>query len=116
MWTRVPLVPGWLAVLGPAAIAVGGLIAGGVFFPLSIILGCVLAAVLAERAAFFAVAVQPPLITAAAVAGAVILGEPLLDGATQLAETFPYLGGTIVAVLVILALRTRVRKRLVEAV
>ena len=46
------------------------------------------------------------------VAGAVILGEPLLDGATQLAETFPYLGGTIVAVLVILALRSRATTRM----
>lgn len=109
------MVPGWLAVLGPGAIAVGGLIAGGVYFPLSIIVGCVLAAVLAERSAFFAVAVQPPLITAATVAGAVILGEPLLDGATQLAETFPYLGGTIVAVLVILALRSRATIRMEKA-
>lgn len=114
------MVPGWLAVLGPGAIAIGGLIAGGVFFPISVAVGCVLAAVLAERSAFFAVAVQPPLITAIAVAGAVIVGsEPLLSGAAQLAETFPYLGVTILAVLVILALRSRatarMEKRVLEA-
>nr|CTQ95811.1 hypothetical protein [Kibdelosporangium sp. MJ126-NF4] len=104
-------------MLGPAAIAIGGLFLGGVYFPLSIAVGCVLAAVLTERAAFFAVAVQPPLITAIAVAGGVFLGgQPLLMGAAQLAETFPYLGGTIVAVLAILLVRWMATARLAKRV
>ncbi|WP_143230766.1 DUF6542 domain-containing protein [Actinosynnema sp. ALI-1.44] len=119
--TRLPLIPGWLAVLGPGAVAIGGLMAGGLFFPWSIVVGCVLAAVFAERAAFFAVAVQPPLITAIAVAGGVFVGgQPLLSGAAQLAETFPYLGVTIVAVLVVLGVRwfatARLEKRALSAV
>ncbi|ALG07245.1 hypothetical protein AOZ06_10220 [Kibdelosporangium phytohabitans] len=108
-------------MLGPGAVAIGGLVAGGLLFPLSIVVGCVLAAVFAERAAFFAVAVQPPLITAIAVAGGVFIGgRPLLSGAAQLAEAFPYLGGTIVAVLAILGVRwfaaARVEKRASSAV
>lgn len=104
--SRLPLIPGWLAVLGPGAAVIGGMALGGAFFPLSIVVGCVLAAVFAERAAFFAVAVQPPLITAIAVAGGVFVGgQPLLTGAAQLAETFPYLGATMAAVLAVLGLR-----------
>jgi uncharacterized membrane protein YgaE (UPF0421/DUF939 family) len=103
--------PGWIAVLGPAAITVGGLALGGVYFPIAIAVSCVLAALVVERSAFFAVAVQPPLITAIVVTGAVFLGESLLDGAAQLAETFPYLIGTTVAVIVILLVRSRLQAR-----
>jgi uncharacterized membrane protein YdcZ (DUF606 family) len=89
------------------ALAVGGFALGGLYFPISVVLGCVLTALFVERSAFFAVAVQPPLITAIIVAGAVFLGRPLLDAATQLASTFPYLVGTMVSVAVILIVRTR---------
>jgi hypothetical protein len=100
--------PGWLAVLAAMALAVGGFAMGGLYFPISVVLGCVLTAFFAERSAFFAVAVQPPLITAIIVAGAVFLGRPLLEAATQLASTFPYLAGTMVAVTLILIIRTRI--------
>jgi hypothetical protein len=103
--------PGWIAVLGPAAITIGGMALGGIFFPIAITVSCVLAALLVERSAFFAVAVQPPLITAIVVTGSVFLGESLLDGAAQLAETFPYLIGTTVAVIAILLVRSRLQAR-----
>lgn len=106
---RLPVrLPGWLAVMAALTLAIGGFAVGGVYFPISVVLGCVLTALFAERSAFFAVAVQPPLITAIIVAGAVFLGRPLLDAATQLASTFPYLAGTMVAVVVILIVRARV--------
>jgi hypothetical protein len=104
-------VPGWIAVPGAAAITVGGLALGGIFFPIAITVSCVLAALLVERSAFFAVAVQPPLITAIVVTGSVFLGESLLDGAAQLAETFPYLVGTTFTVIVILLVRSRLQAR-----
>lgn len=103
--------PGWLAVLGPAAITIGGLALGDLYFPIAMAVSCVLAALLVERPAFFAVAVQPPLITAIVVTGSVFLGESLLDGAAQLAETFPYLIGTTVAVVTILLVRSRLQTR-----
>jgi hypothetical protein len=99
--------PGWVVVLLALALAAGGLVLGGVFFPVSVAVGCLVAALLAERSAFFAVAVQPPLITALVVAGAVFLGKPLLDAAAQLASTFPYLAGTMVAVIAVLVVRAR---------
>ncbi|MEV4312588.1 DUF6542 domain-containing protein [Actinocrispum sp. NPDC049592] len=99
--------PGWLAVLLTLALAVGGFLLGGLYFPISVVIGGVITALFAERSAFFAVAVQPPVITAVVVAGAVLLGRPLLDAATQLASTFPYLAGTMVAVIVILLVRVR---------
>jgi hypothetical protein len=108
--TRFSL-PGWIAVLGPAAITVGGLALSGLYFPIAMAVSCVLAALLVERSAFFAVAVQPPLITAIVVTGSVFLGKSLLDGAAQLAETFPYLIGTTVAVMVILLVRSRLQTR-----
>ncbi|TCO62417.1 DUF6542 domain-containing protein [Actinocrispum wychmicini] len=99
--------PGWIAVIAALGLAVGGLALGSLYFPLSIVVGSVVGALFAERSAFFAVAVQPPLITAIVVTGAVFLGRSLLDAATQLASTFPYLVGTMVAVIVILLVRAR---------
>ncbi|MBP2320052.1 hypothetical protein JOF56_000437 [Kibdelosporangium banguiense] len=105
-------IPGWLAVLGPAAIVIGGLALGGAVFPISIAVSCVAAALLVHRPAFFAVAVQPPLITAIVVTGSVFLGgASILDGAALLAQTFPYLVGTMAAVAVILFVRSRLEAR-----
>lgn len=105
---RIPRLPGWAAVIAALGLAAGGLALGGLYFPLSVVLGSLIGAFFVERSAFFAVAVQPPLITALVVAGAVFLGRPLLDAATELATTFPYLAGTTVAVVAILIVRTRV--------
>jgi hypothetical protein len=105
---RLPIrLPGWFAVIAALALAAVGLALGDIYFPISVAVGCVVAALLAERGAFFAVAVQPPLITAIVVAGAVFLGRPLLDAAAELAGTFPYLAATMVAVIVILIVRSR---------
>jgi hypothetical protein len=106
--TRFLRLPGWLAVLASLALAAAGLALGGGYFPMTVAASSVIAALLAERSAFFAVAVQPPLITAMVVAGSVFLGRPLLTAASELASTFPYLAGTMVAVIVILVVRARV--------
>jgi hypothetical protein len=108
MTTKSPIrLPGWFAVLAALALAAGGLALDGAYFPISVALGSVVTALLVERSAFFAVAVQPPLITAIVVAATVFLGRSLLDAAAQLASTFPYLAGTMVAVIVILIVRAR---------
>jgi hypothetical protein len=101
-------VPGWLVVAVAIFLAAGGLALGEPYFQISVVIGSVLAAVVVERSAFFAAAIQPPLITAIVAAGAVLLGLPWLDAAVQVAQTFPYLVGTMVAVLTILFVRGRV--------
>lgn len=103
-----PRIPGWLVVAVAILLAAGGLALGKPYFQISVVIGSVLAALVVERSAFFAAAVQPPLITAIVAAGAVFLGLPWLDAAMQVAQTFPYLVGTMVAVLTILFVRGRV--------
>jgi hypothetical protein len=105
---RAPRIPGWLVVVVAVLLAAGGLALGKPYFQISVVIGSVLAALVVERSAFFAAAVQPPLITAIVAVGAVFLGLPWLDAAMQVAQSFPYLIGTMVAVLTILFVRGRV--------
>jgi hypothetical protein len=85
-------------------VAAGGYLGGG-YFPAAIATGCVLAALLAERSAFFAVLAQPPLITAAVMTVTVLLGKPLLAAVLELSATFPYLLATMAAVVLVVAFR-----------
>jgi len=105
----VTAVPWWGAALGATAPAAVGMWLGGVWFPVGVAAGCVLAAMLVRRNGFFTALAQPPLVTAVVVAGAVLLGKPLLSAVAEVSATFPYLIATMVVVgLIVLGRRRRV--------
>lgn len=97
--------PWWAVVVGATALAAVGAVLGGGYFAGALVAGCVLAALVADRSAFFAVVAQPPLIAAAVGTAAVVLGKPLLDAVLELSTAFPYLVATMVAVGVIVGFR-----------
>jgi uncharacterized membrane protein YdcZ (DUF606 family) len=99
--------PWWAAGLGATAVVAAGAALGDGYFAAAIVTGCVLAALVADRKAFFTVLAQPPLITATVGAAAVLLGKPLLTTAVDLSTTFPYLAATMVAVATIVTIRHR---------
>jgi hypothetical protein len=102
-------VPWWAAALGATALAATGAALG--HFTAAIVTGCVLAALVADRTAFFTVLAQPPLIAAAVGATAVALGTPLLSAVVELSTAFPYLAATMVAVAAIVATRQLLARR-----
>jgi hypothetical protein len=97
--------------LGATAVAAVGVYLGGVWFPVAVAGGCVLAALLVRRNGFFTVMAQPPLVTAAVVAGAVLLGKPLLSAVAEVSATFPYLIATMVVVGLIVLSRVLTARR-----
>lgn len=99
--------PWWTTTLGATAIVAAGAALGDTWFPWAIVVGCVAAAVFAERTAFFTVLAQPPLITAAVGATAVLLGKPLLNAVFVLSNTFPYLVATMLVAAAVVAVRAR---------
>ncbi len=93
--------PWWATALITTVLVAAGKWLGA--FPAGIVAGGLLAAVVAERAAFFTVLAQPPLVVAAVGSGAVLLGEPLLTAVVALSDAFPYLVATMgAAALVVL--------------
>jgi hypothetical protein len=85
--------PWWATALTTTVLVAAGKWLGT--FPAGIVAGGLLAAVVAERAAFFTVLAQPPLVVAAVGSGAVLLGEPLLTAVVALSDAFPYLVATM---------------------
>ncbi len=90
-------------MLGATAVVAAGAALG--YFAWAIVVGCVVAAVVAERKAFFTVVAQPPLVTAAVGAGAVLLGKPLLGTVFEVTTAFPHLVGAMVAVTLVVGVR-----------
>ena len=90
-------------MLGATAVVAAGAAFG--YFAWAIVVGCVVAAAVAERKAFFAVVTQPPLVTATVGAGAVLLGKPLLSAVFEVSAAFPYLVGAMVAAALVVGVR-----------
>ena len=103
--------PWWAVATGATALAAVGGLVGGPYFPAAVVTGCVLAAVAAERAAFFTVVAQPPLIVTAIAVVTILFGQPVLGAVTQLSNVFPYLAATMAAVVLIVSVRLRLRRK-----
>ncbi|TDP94875.1 DUF6542 domain-containing protein [Labedaea rhizosphaerae] len=99
--------PWWAVAAGATAVAgVGGLV-GGPYFPAAVVAGCVLAAIAANRSAFFTVVAQPPLIVTAIAVATLLFGQSFLGAVAQLSTVFPYLAATMAAVGLIVLVRLR---------
>lgn len=98
-----------MAIGATAVVAVGGLV-GGPYFPWAVVAGCVPAAIGADRAAFFTVVAQPPLIVTAIAVVTLLFGQSFLGAVAQLSTVFPYLAATMVAVALIVLVRLRLAR------
>lgn len=102
--------PWWAVALGATVVAAAGGMVGGPYFPGALVAGCVLAAIVAERRAFFTVVAQPPLIVTAIAVATILFGQPVLEAVARLSTVFPYLAATMGAVgsiVFVRVLRTR---------
>ena len=97
--------PWWAVAVGATAVVAAGGALGGPYFPGALVAGCVLAALVANRAAFFTVVAQPPLIVTAIAVVTLVFGQSFLSAVTRLSTVFPYLAGTMVAVGLIVLVR-----------
>jgi hypothetical protein len=107
--------PWWAVALGATAIVAGGGLIGGPYFPGALVAGCVLAAIAANRSAFFTVVAQPPLIVTAIAVATLLFGQSLLGAVAQLSSVFPYLAATMGAVVLIVVVRLRLARRTTSA-
>jgi hypothetical protein len=99
--------PWWAVAIGATVVvAVGGFV-GGPYFSWALVAGCVLAAIAADRAAFFTVVAQPPLIVTAIAVVTILFGQSFLGAVAQLSTVFPYLAATMIAVALIVVVRLR---------
>ena len=97
--------PWWAVVPGATVVVAAGGLIGGPYFPGALVAGCVLAAIVADRGAFFTVVAQPPLIVTAIAVVTILFGQPFLEAVTQLSTVFPYLAATMAAVGLIVFVR-----------